>query len=182
MPSAISHGIIGLAFSNPLAQKRGLSFTLLAIFCAVVPDLDAIGWMFHIDRASIWAHRGLTHSLLFAFVLSIVVVSLAFTNVPRLSKQWLSLVRYFFLVTTSHGLLDGLTNGGGVAFFTPFTSTRYLLPFRPLPPINISRFFSSSGEAVLLAEILWLWLPAVLILLFLARFRRKPAVARPGAF
>nr|HRC76832.1 rhodanese-like domain-containing protein [Kouleothrix sp.] len=33
-----------------------------------------------------------------------------------------------------HGVLDAMTDGGlGVAFFAPFSATRYFFPFRPIP-------------------------------------------------
>jgi inner membrane protein len=67
-----------------------------------------------------------------------------------------------------------MTDGGlGVAFFSPVDNTRYFLPFNPIrvSPIGISRFFSARGFAVIRSELLWIWLPTVLLIavLWLAR-------------
>jgi inner membrane protein len=61
-----------------------------------------------------------------------------------------------------------MTNGGlGVAFFSPFDNTRYFLPWRPIrvSPISIHRFFSGGGYAVLQTELVWIWVPAILLAL-----------------
>jgi inner membrane protein len=58
------------------------------------------------------------------------------------------LALFLFVVTASHGVLDAMTNGGlGVAFFAPFTSARYFLPFRPVQvsPISLAAFFTHRG-------------------------------------
>lgn len=52
-----------------------------------------------------------------------------------------------------------MTNGGlGVAFFAPFSSARYFLPFRPIEasPISITAFFTYRGLEVLESEMLWI--------------------------
>jgi inner membrane protein len=92
------------------------------------------------------------------------VVLVAFRNTP--SEQRKLLWFYFFLATASHGLLDAMTDGGlGVAFFSPFATTRYFLPWRPIlvSPIGVTRFFSPRGLAVLRGEIFWIWLPAAIL-------------------
>src|SRR5215831_7502105 len=64
-----------------------------------------------------------------------------------------ALFAYLFLATASHGVLDAMTNGGlGVAFFSPFDTTRYFLPWRPIR-VSPSRFGSSlASSAILLRE------------------------------
>lgn len=77
---------------------------------------------------------------------------------------------YLFLATASHALLDAMTTGGkGVAFFSPFDNARYFLPWRPIQvsPIGVEKFFSNRGLRVLESELLWVFLPSlVLILVF----------------
>jgi inner membrane protein len=53
--------------------------------------------------------------------------------------------------------------GMGVGFFIPFDNTRYHMPWRPIyaSPMSISRFFGRAGIEVLVAEILWIWLPMI---------------------
>ena len=105
------------------------------------------------------------------------VVALFFRDAPNRK----ALAAYFFLVTASHGVLDALTNGGlGVAFFAPFSGARYFFPFRPVEvsPIGLSSFFSEWGLAVIESELLWVWLPASLLVAFVLIFRRLRGAAR----
>ena len=87
---------------------------------------------------------------------------------------------YFFVVTASHGILDAMTDGGlGVAFFAPFDDTRYFFPFRPIKvsPIGLS-FFSDRGLDVIGSELLWVWIPGIVIattVLSLRKLRRLRA-------
>jgi inner membrane protein len=160
--SLISHAVaalgIGAAFYKPNLPKRAW---VLGAACSVLPDVDVVGFHFGIRYGDFWGHRGFTHSLLFAALLAALVVLVAFRNLaPGEGKL---LWCYFFLATASHGLLDAMTNGGlGVAFFSPFDTTRYFLPWRPIlvSPIGVTRFFSPRGLAVLQGEFFWIWLPA----------------------
>ena len=153
---------MGACFYSPGVPKRVWAVGAL---CSVVPDLDVIGFEFGIRYGDFWGHRGFTHSLLFAAVLSTVVIGIAFRrDLPMISR--LSLWMYFFLATASHGVLDAMTDGGlGVAFFAPFDNRRYFLPWTPIrvSPIGVGRFFTARGIAVLQSELLWIWLPAALL-------------------
>jgi inner membrane protein len=86
---------------------------------------------------------------------------------------------FLFLCTASHGVFDALTNGGlGVAFFAPFDNTRYFFPWRPImvSPLGVRRFFSRWGALVVLTEIIWMWIPALvvgIVALALNRFSNK---------
>jgi inner membrane protein len=140
----------------------------------MVPDVDVIGFRFGIHYGDFWGHRGFTHSLFFAALLASAALLIAFRQaVPGLSR--LAIWTYFFLATASHGLLDAMTDGGlGVAFFSPFDNTRYFLPWRPIrvSPIGLTRFFTHRGLAVIQSELLWIWLPATLLILAAWLIRR----------
>ena len=100
-------------------------------------------------------HRGLSHSLLFAAILAAILVFTLFREEARSGKT-LRLCTYLFLAAASHGLLDAVTNGGlGVAFLSPFDTTRYFFPFRPVEvsPISVARFLQGRGLEVLASEI-----------------------------
>jgi hypothetical protein len=75
----------------------------------------------------------------------------------------------------SHGLVDAMTNGGlGVAFFAPFSDTRYFFSWRPIlvSPISLHVFFGYHGVWVMRSELGWIWLPATLIFLAGLALRR----------
>jgi inner membrane protein len=179
MASAFSHAVaalsIGSCFYQPQIPKR---VWVAGILCSVIPDLDVIGFRFGVHYGDFWGHRGFTHSLLFALLLSGAAVAvLSQRSLPSIGRP--SLFAYLFLATASHGVLDAMTNGGlGVAFFSPFDKSRYFLPWRPIrvSPISVHRFFSGSGYAVLRSELLWIWVPAILFAgLVLTWKRMKPA-------
>src|SRR5947209_12710067 len=116
MPSVFTHAFAGFALGKAAGMKRSVRFWLLSLLCAVVPDVDVISFYFGTERGSMFAHRGITHSLTFALLLALLVVWLGFRETKPFTKRWWTLSAYFFIVTASHGLLDALTNGGaGVA-------------------------------------------------------------------
>jgi inner membrane protein len=175
MASPFSHAVvalsIGTCFYRPQIAKR---VWIAAAICSVVPDLDAIGFRFGIPYADFWGHRGFTHSLVFAAVLAgIVALAIFQRRAVRIGR--FALFGYLFLATASHGVLDAMTDGGmGVAFFSPFDTTRYFLPWRPIrvSPIAVTRFFTPRGLAILQNEAVWIWLPAIFASLVLT-LRRK---------
>jgi inner membrane protein len=166
--SLFSHAVaalgIGACFYRPGIPNRVWA---AGAACSVIPDLDVIGFRFGIRYGDFWGHRGFTHSLLFAALLASAVLFMGFPRgLPSLGR--LPLWMYFFLATASHGLLDGMTDGGlGVAFFSPFDNQRYFLPWTPIhvSPIGLGAFFTDRGLAVLPSEILWIWLPTTLLVI-----------------
>jgi inner membrane protein len=157
MASAFSHAFVATALGSAYARPPvPWYFWVLSITCSILPDADVIGFALGLPYNSLWGHRGLSHSLCFAFVLSLCVVSLAFREGVVFSWPWWSLVLYFFVVTASHGVLDAMTDGGrGIAFFAPFDTTRYFFPWRPVrvSPISIKRF--SVPEACRYSDPSW---------------------------
>lgn len=181
MASLVSHAVaalgIGACFYEPQIPK---SVWAVGVACSVIPDLDVIGFRFGIRYGDFWGHRGFTHALVFAALLALVIVALGFRRGVT-GMHPLSIWSYFFLATASHGLLDAMTDGGlGVAFFAPFNNHRYFLPWTPIrvSPIGVGRFFTARGLAVLRTEILWIWLPALLLTVLAVLFRRRTACAK----
>jgi inner membrane protein len=143
----------------------------------VIPDLDVVGFRFGFRYGDFWGHRGFTHSLVFAALVTGTVMAVGFRHTaPGLRR--LPLAAYLLLATASHGVLDAMTNGGlGVAFFSPFDNRRYFLPWRPIrvSPISLGRFFSRQGYLIFKSELLWIWLPAGLFAAMVLLLRRPEA-------
>lgn len=180
MASAFSHAIaasaLTAAFYRPGVQKR---VWIAGIACSVLPDLDVIGFRFGVHYGDFCGHRAFTHSLTFAALVAAVLAAGFLRTHSEISR--VPLFAYLFLSTASHGLLDAMTNGGlGVAFFSPFDNQRYFLPWRPIrvSPIGVSRFFGARGLAVLKSELLWIWLPSILVIM-LVTISRRPRIAEP---
>lgn len=176
MASAFTHSFVALAAGKiAFREKMPLRFWALGVLCSLLPDFDVILFRFGIPYGHPFGHRGFAHSLLFAAIAAALVTALAFRDVPRYTKKWWMLLAYFFFVTASHGVLDAMTNGGyGIGFFIPFDSTRYFLPWRPLEvaPIGVYGFFSRWGRDVILSELIWVWMPLLLVLAATALLRR----------
>lgn len=181
MASLFAHGAVAVALGHALLPApRPWRLWMASVLCSVIPDADVIGFLFGVAYGHPLGHRGFSHSLVFAALLSAGVVYGGFRDSlgnPRLKRL---LLVHFFLVTASHGFLDALTDGGlGVAFLAPFDNTRYFLPWRPIvvSPIGVGAFISRWGLEVLLNEFLWIWLPAGLVALVAALVRRR--LSRP---
>src|SRR5215467_11262451 len=176
MASAFSHAVvalsIGTCFYRPEIPKR---VWVAGVACSVIPDIDSIGFRFGIHYGDFWGHRGFTHSLVFAALLSATVGSaLVWRRTPGTGR--FAIFAYLFAATASHCVLDAMTSGGlGVAFFSPFDNTRYFFSFRPIAvsPISIDRFFSEDGLHILFSEAKWIWLPSCAVFLVLRTIQRS---------
>ena len=180
MPTVISHGLVAVGLALPLVRRlKEARLIWISVLCAILPDADVLSFAMGIPYDSPLGHRGVTHSLAFAALLSLVLVRLGFREVSWRSGLGFRLLLHFFVVTASHGVLDAMTNGGlGVALLAPMDQTRYFLPWRPIQvsPIGVS-LFSSIGTTVLASELRWIWLPEAVALSLWALGR---ALARWG--
>lgn len=172
MPSIISHAAVPLALGLGPGKNR-LSTRLLfaGIVAAILPDADVILFRFGATYDNVWSHRGFSHSLGFALFLGLAGAFLLRKAVPP------AFVFAFIAASAaSHGLLDMMTNGGhGIAFLWPLSDQRYFFDWRPIQvsPLDPSRFMSRA-IAVAKSELLWVWLPAIVIACLLrASFGQK---------
>ena len=184
MASLFAHGFVAVAAGHSIVGgPRPWRFWIASILCSCIPDADVIGFAFGIRYEDPFGHRGFSHSLVFAALLSAGVVYSSFRESlenPRLKGL---LLLHFFVATASHGLLDAMTDGGlGIAFFWPFDNTRYFLPWRPIAvsPIGVASFFSRWGLEVMISELLWIWLPVGIAALVVAILRRKRNGVEPA--
>ncbi len=175
MASLFGHALasvtLGTTFSKTIQHWK---FWTLGIFCSIIPDADVISFSLGISYGDFWGHRGFTHSFVFALLLGILITVLFFRK-NIFSKTGLAYVLFFTLSTASHSILDAMTTGGlGVAFFSPFDTTRYFFPWRPIKvsPIGIANFFSQWGKTVLLSELIWIGIPSLVYIGVIKIFKR----------
>lgn len=170
MPSAFGHILVPLSLRVGLGARR--MNQRLAAFCAfsaVMPDLDTIGYALGVPYGSVWGHRGASHSLVFALGWAVASVLLA----RRLGATRRITFFTVWISTSSHTLLDMLTNGGkGVALWWPWSAERVFFPFRPIrvSPIGAD-FFSERGLQVMGSEVCWVGLPSLAVALGLLGWR-----------
>lgn len=163
MASAFSHiAVPAVLYAGFKSETVNFKLFALAAACSIFPDIDVIGFKFGVPYESQWGHRGFTHSLVFALSLAFL---LTLFHRKLKSKPW-AVFWLCFVSGASHAFLDAMTNGGlGVALYWPFSLERIFLPFRPIQvsPIGISRFFTEWGLQVIISELIWVLLPALVI-------------------
>lgn len=162
----------------------GPKFWLLAMSCSALPDIDSGLMAWGVPYDAFLGHRGFLHSLLFALLLSVLVVSWAFRReAPPGGRKFWALLAFFFLLTASHGFLDAFTNGGlGIAFFAPFSNERLFMPWQPIEvsAIGLVGFIKYGGWRTLLSELLWVWLPVTIAAAAILLLRRARDALRAG--
>ncbi|MCA1619532.1 MAG: metal-dependent hydrolase [Acidobacteria bacterium] len=179
MASVFTHAFFAAAMGGAFARRRmPARFWVLSALCAVAPDADVVAFAFGVPYGGMFGHRGFTHSLVFAALLGVAVAAAFFRDAANRA----ALAVFFSLATASHAALDMLTNGGlGVALLAPFSARRHFFPFRPVEvsPIGVAEFFGEWGLAVILSELLWVWLPAAFGLALVLIFRRTTQTEPP---
>lgn len=183
MPTIVTHAVAAGVFARTAGSSRLPSWTVpVAAVCAMLPDVDVVAFGLGVPYGSMLGHRGLTHSIAASALLAAAVVAVRGHDLAT-RDRW-TLWAVLAMATGSHGLLDTLTDGGrGVALLAPFESERYFFPWRPIAvsPIGGSFFTARTPDGghrwvgVLASEILWIWVPALLIRA-LAGWRRRATI------
>src|SRR6266498_2749888 len=110
MASALTHAFAAVALTKTVSRrKHDWRFWTLAVTSSILPDADVLGFALGIEYGDLLGHRGLSHSLVFAGLWSLLVVSGEYRNLMKFSPDWWSMIGLFFLVTVSHGILDAMT-------------------------------------------------------------------------
>src|SRR5262249_61635881 len=136
MASAFSHAIVALTMGKA-CQNRQIDWRalLLGVACSILPDVDVIGFRYGIQYGDVWGHRGLTHSLLFAVLLSAVLAVAWYRKRPKAAMAGVG--GYLFLCTASHGGLYSVVSGGvWGAGFSHFCTTMVFFRFLPFAVVS----------------------------------------------
>ncbi|MBI3542663.1 MAG: metal-dependent hydrolase [Deltaproteobacteria bacterium] len=168
MASLFGHAAVAATVAKlaPLRLKPSRFWGLMCL-AAVLPDFDAVGFLFGIPYSSQWGHRGFTHSFVFAAVVALAFARFAVRGPTFASARGAAVAFWLFVSCALHPVLDALTNGGlGVAFLWPFNSERFFLPYRPIEvsPIGVTQFFSLRGLEVIQSELIYVFVPCALAL------------------
>jgi membrane-bound metal-dependent hydrolase YbcI (DUF457 family) len=169
MPSSIGHAAMAILLRPTLpAQERNAATVGFAAVAAIALDIDAIGRLFGGgDVGFMGGHRAITHSVAAAVI---IAATGAVVLVGRRRASSINAVfPYLASVIMSHGVLDMLTSyGEGVQLLAPFSTRPFAFPWK---------LFIGS----MLPEILILWVPALLFLMFRVGIGKKSiALASDG--
>ena len=155
----------------PGFRKLSFQAKALGVISSIIPDADVLAFRYGIPYEHMLGHRGFTHSILFAIIWAWLLDRILFMKKSQMrTKRFL----FFFLCTTSHGILDAMTTGGrGVGFLIPFSAERIFLPWRPIlvSPMSVSRFFSEWGWKVIQSELIFIALPVIVMLVLIYSIR-----------
>lgn len=149
-------------------------FWWFAALCAAIPDIDYVWTTQGLAHDSMWAHRGITHSVPAAIVLGDLAAWFGFDGSywkGFRTRLWVALS----LAAVTHGLLDSLTTYAlGVAFFAPFSAERFYFTWRPLAGIPPDWAHSRLARVTYQAgmEFVFIWIPAFALLLVALKARR----------
>jgi len=167
MPSPIAHSITGYALSRlPFTKSNLLRSTPLltayAVFVACSPDLDFIPEKI----TGLTLHRGPSHSLLAAFLVSGLLawmLNYYYRAIHKTSRKasfqlpYKAIFTFTLWLYLSHLVLDLLTQGSsGLPLLWPITIQRFQLPFTLFPPVHHSRgLFDPSHFVFLISELFY---------------------------
>jgi inner membrane protein len=163
MSSLFGHALAGLTISAAFTRSRPpRRMAVLAVACAVAPDLDWFTRFLPSADGTSLAHRGMSHSLLAALFIAAAAMLIGFRPQLRSPRHWACLLAAAF----SHSLLDAYTFGGtGVALLLPFSNARFVGVWQPIfvSPIPLSGKLLDWLLFSLGTELVWIGLPAALV-------------------
>ncbi|MBK7555701.1 MAG: metal-dependent hydrolase [Flavobacteriales bacterium] len=133
---SLTHLVVGACIGEVfLGRQLGRRALLWGAFAQSAPDLDVVAALWTDTAENLLAHRGFTHSFLFAAVLT-PLFALAADRWHRPHDIRFSRFCWFFGVAIfGHTLLDGL-NSYGTGWFEPFSHARVALAYSSLPILS----------------------------------------------
>ncbi len=180
MSSLVGHGLAALAgyqlLKRPCRLPGGAGGVALALTLGILPDLDVAAGIVLGGQV---AHRGLSHSLVFAAGEALLLALACGLRRPAyLPRMWLGL----FLVADLHLLLDYLMAcGPPVPLLWPWIKKGFLSPVQMVPTAYYSRSWQGllallhHGPTIrgMLLEVL-IFLPLIPAACLVPRLRSRP--------
>jgi inner membrane protein len=122
---SITHIALGACLGEAMMHKSlGKKALILGAMAQSFPDLDIIGSLFLSPGKDLLAHRGFSHSLLFALLAGLLFSFVCLRWYRARQISFLKLFIFFFLQLSIHDLLD-TCNSYGTGLLEPFTHQRF---------------------------------------------------------
>ncbi|MBW4360928.1 metal-dependent hydrolase [Flavobacterium taihuense] len=120
----VTHTLLGAAIGEViLGNKIGRKALFYGALMSNLPDIDVLGVFFLSDSKQLLFHRGITHSLFFIILISILLGWLTQFWIKDYRITWMSWTKLFLITMLSHLMLDSLTCYG-MGLFEPFSHYR----------------------------------------------------------
>ena len=74
MPTILSHPAAALL--KPYFRRVPRRAIVAGVIGSITPDVDVIGFRYHVPYGSTFGHRGFTHSIFFAVIASIALTAI----------------------------------------------------------------------------------------------------------
>jgi inner membrane protein len=113
--------IVGDAIAGKKLGKRGM---LWGAFANSIPDFDVVASLWLTMDRNLLAHRGFTHSILFALLLTPLLAWLAYNFHKARGISYLAWTLFFAIEIFCHMLLDTFNNYG-IGWLEPFSDRRF---------------------------------------------------------
>ena len=84
MASAFTHALVAYTgnklYSNTVYPYYPWRILIFSVILSIAPDIDSIGFFLGIPYEDVFGHRGISHSLFFAFISSLFLVKIFFSE------------------------------------------------------------------------------------------------------
>ncbi|WP_439697801.1 metal-dependent hydrolase [Mucilaginibacter sp. AW1-7] len=122
---SVTHITLGACIGElVLGKKLGKQALLWGAVAQSLPDIDSAGALFLPPEQALLAHRGITHSLVFAVVVGLALAFLAQRIHHKVYLPFIMLALFFCLQLMLHDLLD-TCNAYGTGLLEPFSHQRF---------------------------------------------------------
>ncbi len=155
---SVTHIALGSCIGTVmLGKKWGLPAVGWGLAAASLPDIDALAGPFLSLPKELIAHRGITHSFLFAILIAVLPAAYCRKRYNNRNISFVHFYLFFLLQILVHDLLD-TCNAYGTGLLEPFSAARF------------------SFHTLYVADPLfsiWLIIATVIILIYRSRFRMQ---------
>ena len=122
---SLTHIVLGACIGEAVAGKKlGKKAMIIGALAQSVPDIDFVTTFWLSDSKDIVAHRGITHSIIFAVIAILILSWLARYLFRKLRLSWKLWFLIFGLNIFTHIFIDAF-NAYGIGWFEPFSEKRF---------------------------------------------------------
>ena len=138
---------MGEAFAGRIEGKKAMFWGILA---QSIPDIDFVAAFWLDTSSNLLAHRGFTHSILFALMITLLFATIAERLHRPHNISFFRWVLFFAATIMTHIFLDGFNNYG-VGWLEPFSHYRFSFNI-----MYVADPFFSIAPGLALVMLLWL--------------------------